>query len=121
MSEKRVSKEEKPNHAAKRHAINQDGSLALKLQYKVIVVIRHFLSLHLFLQQLLGHPKGHMKKNVVPTPICVTNSIFPPINLTCGQGNLSNQRPTRTMWIWLHKSFLFFPYHYNSYEVYPLH
>ncbi len=69
----------------------------------------------------LGTSKGTVKKNVVPTPICVTNSIFPPINLTCGQGNLSNQRPTRTMWIWLHKSFLFFPYHYNFYEVYPLH
>jgi len=66
ISEKRVSKEEKPKHAVKRHAINQDGSVALKLQYKVIVVVHHFLSLHLFLQQLLGHPKGHSEEECGP-------------------------------------------------------
>jgi predicted house-cleaning NTP pyrophosphatase (Maf/HAM1 superfamily) len=57
ISEKRVSKEEKPNHAVKMHAINQDGSLALKLQYKVIVVICDFLCVFSS-GNFLGTPKG---------------------------------------------------------------
>ncbi len=64
--QKREFQSRRPNYVAKRHAINQDGSLALKLQYKVIVVIRHFLSLHFFLQQLLGHPKGHSEEECGP-------------------------------------------------------